>query len=390
MTEAKIANRNQQRVDDVGFILSECARILAMGVNVFKLLPKDEMFFSLPHPRGQGMMLCGRAAAQRLDALAEDARHAAGLSRRVELDAVRKPLAELIVARFIREKRPLDIAQVDRALAAAGTAARGKCQDNIHFVPCHLMSAKEPEVFAIGPVVFRNRAAFRRVLLERLREHEHGPEERREWSRRIMADAVIYYRTFDWVAEVSIAACDGSTSSLLTQRAVTSALDCLHLILRAQHTDKMPVGGPALRRDRRASLTVGVGGKLEPSGSYGWSGQGGFPDDWSAMLQRDDIKHAVVLCGLALETAIDPDLDRPLSCRFLDAAQWFGEASRDDHEATRVVKYVTALERMVMTDEKDDITLLVSERVAAICCERGNAIDRNQWREKTRLSYALR
>ena len=89
-----------------------------------------------------------------------------------------------------------------------------------------------------------------------------------------------------------------------------------------------------------------------------------------------------------MELAVDPALNRSLSQRFLDAAQWFGEASRDKSPSTRVVKYVTALERMVMTEEHDDISRLVSDRVSAFCFDKPE--DREEWRAKVKKTYDLR
>jgi hypothetical protein len=108
------------------------------------------------------------------------------------------------------------------------------------------------------------------------------------------------------------------------------------------------------------------------------------------LFGREDYGNALRLCGLALEAAVDPDLDRPLSRRFLDAAAWFGEAVREESAAARVVKYVTALERMLMTDEAADITRLVSERVAAVCFEMPSRESFEEWRSSTQRAYALR
>jgi hypothetical protein len=378
--------------EDIVFIFDECKRIMDMGRDVFKLLPKDEAFFDLPHPSGHGRMLCGRAAAARVEKLATEAGRRSGLSRRVTHQTLRTPTAELLVQRFITEKRDLDQKQIDRFLASVGRRARAACADITHFVPCTLMTAQDPEVLTIGPVIFRNRASFRRRMLAHLNGYggEQTDARQRDFVRKLMADAARFYRQFDWVAEVTVKGCDPKTSERIAERAVTAALDCLHLIFRAQSSSKMRVGGPALRTDRRAGVTIGTDGKMHPHGSTAWAGQVNFPDGWSRQLEDSGLAHILSLCGLALEAAVDPDLARPVSRRFLDAAQWFGEASRDDRAATRVVKYVTALERMVMTDEMDDIAKLVSERVAALCCDRTDASDRQTWRDDAQHVYDLR
>lgn len=62
------------------------------------------------------------------------------------------------------------------------------------------------------------------------------------------------------------------------------------------------------------------------------------------MLLDENFEHWRKLFSVALEAAVNPTLERTLSRRFLDAAQRFGEASRDESPATRTFKYVTALD----------------------------------------------
>lgn len=377
--------------DDIVFIFDECKRIIEMGRDVFKHLPKDEAFYDLPHPSGQGKMLCGRAAAKRVAKLAEEAGRRGTLLQRVSHETLRKHTEELLVRRFLVEKRELNEKEIDRFLASVGRKARVACADVVHFIPCTLMTAQDPEVLMVGPVVFRNRANFRRRMVGYLKDFgvEKEEEWRRDYSRRLMANALKFYRQFDWVAEVTVKGCDSKTSEIVAERTVISALDCLHLIFGAQSSYKMRVGGPALRTDRRAGIRIGEDGKMYPYGSTSWAGQVNFPDGWSECLVDPGFTQVLSLSSIALEAAVDPDLARPISRRFLDAAQWFGEASRDNRPATRIVKYATALERMVMTDEKDNIASSVSERVAALCCDH-DASDRQKWRDDASHMYDFR
>lgn len=377
--------------EDVLFIFEECKRIRDMGNEVFRLLPTNEALFDLPHPSGSGSMLCGREAALRIEKLAQEAGRRSGISRRVEFERLIRITKELLVQRFFVERRELGQKQVDRFFSSIDRQARADCSNLTHFIPCTLMTEQEPDTLTVGPVTFRNRANFRSRVRPLVSEYKRDfiGKDNHDLHSHLMSSSVHFFRQFDWVAEVSINGCDQRTSRRIAERAVTSALDCLHLIFRAKHTNKMRVGGPALRTDTRASLTINTNGKLIPGKSRAWAGQGNFPEGWSKQLDDPGLKLMLSLSGVALEAAVDPDLARPLSRRFLDAAQWFGEASRDDRPATRVVKYVTALERMVMTDEKDDIASTVAERVAALCCN-AEATDRQQWRDDVSEIYDLR
>lgn len=367
--------------DDIEFIFEECQRIAKMGRHALKTLPKNDVFFDLPHPSGKGKMLCGRAAAQRIKNLTDEIARRNGLSRRASHQTLRKPTEELLVQRFLKEGRELDRKQIDRFISAVGRKAEAACSDITHFIPCTLMAVQEPETLAIGPVVFHNRASFRRKMLSHMKEYRRDlvQDSQSNYARGLMLDATKFYRQFGWVAEVTVKGCDSETSAVIAGRAAISALDCLHLVFRSKYTDRMSIGGPAIGTDKRGGVTIGEDGKMHPHGSTTWAGQANFAAGWSDQLEDPNLAHILSLCGLALQTVVDPALERSVSQRFLDAAQWFGEASRDDRPASRVVKYVTAIERMVMTDEMGDIQKLVSERVAALCCD-PQASDRHKWR----------
>ena len=385
-----MANK-EELAEDVHFVLEECGRFQQMMTKTdFRKIPPDEFWYQLPRPDGRGFMICGRAGYDRLNKLADIAAARARLSKRIQRDTIRKPLGDLIVQRFIAERRPIDVQQTERILAAAGRAAATKCEAVTHLIPCHLMTTKDPDCIDLGPVVFRNRSATRRLLLAKAREQRDDTSKDRQFARDLLARSIRYFRNFQWLAEVRIDGCDAKTSEILAERAVLSALDCVQVALRAKNTEKMRVGGPAISSDRRAGLKLDKDGKLLASFSNASLAQINYPEGWSAALQNEDISHCLGLCSIALEVAVNPDLDRPLSRRFLDAAQWFGEALRDTSASTRIVKFVTALERLLMTEEHDDITSLVSERLAALCFDPDTPGDRERWRERTRRAYALR
>jgi hypothetical protein len=96
------------------------------------------------------------------------------------------------------------------------------------------------------------------------------------------------------------------------------------------------------------------------------------------------------LLGIALENLINPNLERPLSRRLLDAIYWFGEAVRETSSAAKIVKYVTALERMLMSREHDDIAKIVSDRSAAFCWIGDSGKSLETWRNETLSLYDLR
>jgi hypothetical protein len=253
------------------------------------------------------------------------------------------------------------------------------------------MQLTELPEWNIGPVRFLNRTSFRQFLAAEaraMRLHDDlGP---RATRRHLLFETINYFKHFDWVAEVKIAGCDLKTSEEAAVAAVSAALDCFHLMIGAKWTGNMRVGGAAIDTDRRVRLSHSQEQGLWPTTTTAWAGEVGFQSGWQRLLDDPNIAQVRELSGIALELAVNPDLERPLSRRYLDAAQWFGEACRDTSPATRIVKFVTALERMVMTDEREDLTEILSDRVAALCWHRSGGEGLEDWKRRARAAYDLR
>ena len=375
----------------IHFILSEAGRFAQMQQEWFttKQFPqelREASLWEIPHPTHKTQKLTvGREAIARLDGLAATALRRAGIERQVDHSTVRMPLGKILFRKFAFEGRPIDTKNVDRALSEAAKLAARTIKPRIHFIPCHLMHSKEPPEFTIGPVRFMSQRMFRSHVA-RLIWKDRASYRGASWLRR---DSAKYYGSFGWVAEVTIPGCDERTSERLATAAVTSTLDCLHILFQANNTARMSVGGPAVKRDQRATLQF-VDHALSFSSSVGRPGEVVFPDDWATVFDQPEQHYILGLFGVALESAVDPRLDRPLSERFLDAALWFGEAVRESSHAAKVIKYVTALERLVMTDEKDDITAQVAARVSAICIDPDDPRIREQLRKEAERAYSLR
>lgn len=379
----------EELVEGVAFVLAEIERLQRLvREEGLAALPRSDGLHWLPDPRDNGLhILCGREASRRIAILAEHAARSAGITEQVERRSLDKHVRAVISRRFIGGNRSVTLREVERALAEAGKLAAAARASRVHYVPCHLVFAEDPPEFSIGPVRFLTRARFRSVLAGNLwasRSHLRR-------DHRFVRDITRYYSSFRWVAEVQIANCDRKTSGARAKDVVTRAIDCLHLIIGPGHSRKMRVGGPDLSRDLRAGLSVS-GGSLGYEASYPSAGHVGFEDGWfTEFEEHPEWSQVLALCALALESAVEPGLTRPLSHRFLDAIHWYGEAVRDANPAARVVKYVTALERILMTEGRnEEIAPTVAERVAVLNCERGSVESHARWRADAQTAYSLR
>jgi hypothetical protein len=380
-----------QLLEDVGFIFEECGRLINMvNEGRFAEIPREDAFCDLPHPSHNwpnGKMLYSRAGFAKLEAIACVALERAKLRRLVAIEPARNTMAEILVRKFVREKRSIETKNIDRAMAEMARRVASTTSNLTHFVPCHLMLSQQPSSFQLGPVRFLDRGTFRKRLADIIKSNRSNEI---KLNRRVIFDAVRYFKTFGWVAEVTIIGCDKSISESTATKAVFAALNCLHVLFGARHSKKMTVGGPSIGYDKRGGFTVNENGELSYVASYGGPGEVVFTDEWLDLFSDHEAQAAIAGLGVALEAAVNPALERSISDRFLDAAQWYGEAVRETSQGAKAVKYVTALERMVMTDEKDDIAGMVSSRVAALCLEEPTAANREKWRADTKRAYDIR
>jgi hypothetical protein len=58
--------------DEVSFILSEIGRFSTMDLEQIGTLSREDLGPLLPHPRGRGELMCGHAAAEKIEGLAKD------------------------------------------------------------------------------------------------------------------------------------------------------------------------------------------------------------------------------------------------------------------------------------------------------------------------------
>lgn len=385
-------------LDDIEFVFLEVARIARLGPKEVIKLPWPEIFATLPHPSGTGEMICGAVAYRRLQGLVERALSRSQHAGFVNSQAVLKELTSIIVQRFLRDKRELNTQQASRAVSAAIRAAARARTDRTHLVPCHLGHAKKPENFSIGPVSFRQRSklfeqlepAFRAYLDEEPKAHSEAAkrDDRRKLAEKLLSDARDYYESFDWVAQVAIGGCDPPTSRRRAERIFQSALDCLHLLIGADYSNHMRAGGPNFRTDRRGGIEMTSSGNVEVSASVDWLSHN-LGDGWWEMINGNGGDQLIALMGVAIEAGHNVPRPAPLAQRFLDGVAWYGEAVRDGFGASRLVKYVTAIERIVTTKKERNLAEVLAKRSAALILD-PDTDDLGMLRERFRNIYDLR
>jgi Apea-like HEPN len=229
--------------------------------------------------------------------------------------------------------------------------------------------AGDPDTFAIGSVTFTTVTKFNQQMAAKFDAYvrrDCSPLET-EIDEGLLADARHYFDGFTWVGEVKVRNCDAGTSKMRGQLAVTAALNFVHVLFGSYHTDRMMGAGSRMDKDRRAHMTMNDAGRIDISCSSSAASAVGFSNGWGRLLEGESMEVLLSGAGKSLEPLVNPAVRRPLGTRLTDAVGWFGDAVREEAPAAQIVKAVTALETLVMTDEHEEIASLLSARAAALC-----------------------
>jgi hypothetical protein len=331
---------------------------------------REDAFCMIPHPDGRGQLSCGIEAARRFGTLADRVlEYEPQLAGRLSRSKTKDRVVAAFVQRVLREKREVDAGTAEQILRDVSEGCRASLRTAEHFVPCVLFLNGGPDEFSIGPVTFSRRVAFfrsRRASLKKSaqagvqshierveraveggfpRDRAATPEQSRRFIRGLQARALKTFRQYPWIARVQVSECDHETGEEVAERVVALAINSMRVLLGARHTDRLRLAwsrSDALRTARIWSdsdgiFHVGIGSRAD--------GPVGFENWYEGLTQSDGFELKVFGSALVPLVACAPV--RHLQQRFLDAVNWFGDAATDPEPTASVVKYVSAIERVV-------------------------------------------
>jgi hypothetical protein len=346
--------------DDFYFVITEAVRFAKMDLAELTNRPFQDIFCRLPKPaKGNSELDCGSVAEERLHKLAEAAIKRSTYPGRLDETIVVEELKKGLVQRFIDEGAEIDVANAEHVVSESIASAAKSLKKISYLIPCRLDDVHKQGNFSLGPVAFWRREERFGALAPVL--EEYGKNGKVEKS--LLDGAQKYYAAFKWIAEIKLGEASPKVSQARAIQIARHALDCLHLLL-GPDTKDMQSGGRTFEPDRRGLIRV-QGKTVDISNSISWHGTY-LGDDWWAKLHSRNYGESIRLMALALEDAHKFHDYAPLAQRFLDAAAWYGEAVRDEFAASRAIKYVTAMERVLATKQDDEITKTLSRRGAAL------------------------
>ena len=158
-------NKAAQDEEDIAFIIDEIVRINSMEFHdliAYLRENKNDAWFTVSHPNGNGDLTIGQAAARRFYDIAK--RH---LSTTPELNDNfdTEDFANAVEKEFVRVflkngEKEINQKVTDKMLSTAVKRDRKSHKALKYFIPCVIVSSKEPSKFRIGPVTFTRMENF--------------------------------------------------------------------------------------------------------------------------------------------------------------------------------------------------------------------------------------
>jgi hypothetical protein len=193
----------------------------------------------------------------------------------------------------------------------------------------------------------------------------HRPSGPRRWDPLShLAEIEQHFSSFGWAAEVVVKGFDTEMGDAQARRLAQAALDCLHLLVGGRWSSRMRLDGDLWDATRPATFGISAKGELSFTINYR-STSYSLGESWWQQVQSNAGPNGRDLLGLAIERAICP-APTPLSRRFMDSLAWYGDAIREKATASRIVKFVTAMETALATRTETDLAEGLSARGAAL------------------------
>ena len=346
------------------FLQDEIDRFAKMGPPELQALSLQDRFSTIPDSEGHGSIICGAAAFLRLRTAAELAISRASLSGRISVDNFFDILIDNIVERFLRHRLPINQSSADKLFSDSLKSAAKALRSTTHFIPCLISDDKGPTEFNIGKIRFRPCQACLHELLPLFEEYQSEIHATDGNNDILLDDTIKYYKTFDWIAELTIDKADATASRKIAADTVELALNFLHMLLGATYSQHIRARGPSPSVENRGHFAVCDGKICDVEINRSWQDRS-LGEGWWQHLNQIGAAAVLPIIGKVVDNSLTLT-PAPLARRLIDAAHWYGDASREKFPASQMVKFVIAMERILTTANEKDLTRTFCDRGSAL------------------------
>jgi hypothetical protein len=382
-------------IEDINFIISEIIRFASMEFQ--ELIThidknKQDGLCAIKHPFKNSELICGQEAFRRFYQITK--RHFLNTLKDSASDFDEEDFIQELIKefsnKFLKNQNEVNKSTVQSFLSATLKKSKAKHKPLTHYIPCVVVGESKPDRFNLGIVEFirmeifsdENQKKFSEVKkrdFESITKYYENEIKREDSNVEIPSSEEIerradifvkeltdYFSAYKWVAKVTIPPCDAKVSKNRAEIVVDAALDILKLIFKELHGKDLRMGHSYAVPEKIANLTVNSDGYFNIS--FGWRGTRNnyVGNDWFKEITKPEVHPYLQMASSVLDARISPEYKTHLKERFLDALSWYGQAVSDSLPSTKIVKYVAAWERLVITKKEKDLTSTVCRRISML------------------------
>ena len=369
---------------------------------------------------GGNTCLCGKDGRQ---AIARIIRREYDTRKEINTTVPESEFASVVTKQFALNffvnKKPITESSLAKTITDSHKKIRSQYQESTHFIPCYLFHHTEPKEFDIGGVRFIHSSIFEEEYGTIFRQHfisspktsktpSKGEEAiikqvlGKKWAGKSQAVQdrhlrlnqhkaqqkllSLYKKSFldyNWIAVIKVAPCQKDRAKQLAETACEQALNVLRLILHEPYNERL-----RLSFDSRVSsetLRLTLNGE-EPHYIHSSGGVENIQDGWYPYIWSDDGKHFISIFSSVIANITQLEPHAPLKERLHDALIWYGQALSETAPGVKVVKLISAIERLTLTGEEIDISEIVTGRAASLL----KAVWREDQKDALKKYYKLR
>lgn len=331
-------------------------------VDIVELLKTKDALYepSIPDPIKGGSVFCGKKAFSYIEALALHVVKKDGWERSIyKRDAIeesRRLFGKAIFdTSFVVEDGDDFVDKLSQKIAS-------ELRNFIIYIPCHVAhGCIEPETLQIGNLRLINRLYFKQIT------SGLGEDEEDDVLRNIWVDVLTRYQRFFWFMEVPILGVYNfdlakEIASVLAQHAI----NLMHLVISSSHSDKMMVGYDIPAELHNHVLYKTNNGEFSYVYNGGAKGNVGLPEKFTEIFENERPRELLNIVGHCLNLELDLKNEYPMVRRLLEATYWYGDAVREPNQTVKIVKFASALERLLIFGETGGYTQIIPNRATAL------------------------
>ncbi|RJF90649.1 HEPN domain-containing protein [Sphingomonas cavernae] len=264
---------------------------------------------------------------------------------------------EAIAFRFFKTRRVAEIGAIAKLVSALDKSIQADVKPHRYLWLCHICFGTNPGEFCIGTVRFRPTALCGSEVEAAIGSWRSPVEEG------FRARVEEHYRSFGWIADVTVETADRAAAKRMSLLAAQTALTVIKLFLSDGGSESRirMAEQPNYLLDRAELYFIG------PEPHLTWhqdGGQASFAETWWENLNQGDNAIRLRALDRVVCAVSRPQEQTFLKLKYLNALRWFNDASIDVYAGSRIAKFVTVLETLTGCNERDQLAEAVGDRVA--------------------------